>query len=373
MPPECVMNQPTIATFLSVDTETQDAESFYPELGGKRSADVRRALYWKIVLVFCATARRCQPEAQIVVVTNDAVDFTVEGKPLQCLFDELRVERVFTPFREFKPAPDLSARFLNNFYRFDVLRALAFEITPRAGTTLLMDGDCVWTQPVANWETLVPQNTLLITNPYGEHPPFERHTDRLSRADMGALYRRVDETYPEKYPDWFGGELIGGSTETLRAFYHEFKRAWALLGNYARQTPLRFPNGLSLFDNDEYVTAYLYNRGTVATHIEPGFFRRIYTQEFPNTVRPSDLQISVWHVPGEKERGLRLLSSQVMDRSSAFWHTPLEQFPHYLGAYVGIPRRQYDMPYHPLKRAERHTRALVRRLRHYKNAALAKL
>jgi hypothetical protein len=367
------MIQPTIATFLCIDTEAHDAESLYPELGGKRPAGVRRALYWKIVLVFGATARRSQPNARIVVVTNDTGDLTLEGKSLQQLLDELEVERVFTPFREFKPALDVSALFLNNFYRFDVLRALTSEIAPGAGKILLMDADCVWTKRITNWETLVPDNTLLITNPYGKHEPFERYPDRLSRADMGMLYRRVDETYPEKYPHWWGGELLGGSAETLRAFYNEVQRAWKLMEGYPAETPLRFPNGSSPFDNDEYVAAYAYNRGTIATHTEPGFFRRIYTQEFPNTVRRSDLQVAVWHLPGEKERGLRLLAAQVMDRSSAFWHTPPEQFPRYLGSYVGIPRRRYDMPYPPLKRAERHTRALVRRLRYYKNVALAKL
>lgn len=367
------MTHPTIATFLCIDTETQDAESFYPELGGKRPSDVRRALYWKIVLVLCATARRCQPDARLVVVTNDAGNFTFDGRSLQRLLDQLRVEKAFTPFCEFKPSPKLSARFLNVFYRYDVLRALAFDIAADSDGILLMDGDCVWTQPVTNWGNLLRHNTLLLTNPYGKHAPFERHTDRLSRADMGALYRRVDETYPEKYPDWFGGELIGGSAETLRLYYAEFKRAWTLMTAYASRAPLRFHNGLSLFDADEYITAYLYNRGALATHVEPGFFRRIYTQEFPNTVRPSDMNVAVWHVPGEKERGLSLLAGQVVDPASAFWQTPLNEFPAYLGAYVGIPRRLYDMPYSPLKRAERHARAFVRRLRHYKNVGLAKL
>src|SRR4029079_1568579 len=133
------MNQPTIATFLCIDTEAHDAESLYHELGGNRPAGVRRALYWKIVLVFSATARRSQRNARIVVVTNDTGDLTLEGKSLQQLLDELGVERVFTPFREFKPAPDVSALFLNNFYRFDVLRALTSEIAPGAGTILLMD------------------------------------------------------------------------------------------------------------------------------------------------------------------------------------------------------------------------------------------
>jgi hypothetical protein len=364
---------PTIATFLCVDTEAQDASSFYPELGGKRPAEVRRALYWKNVIVFCATARRCNPDARIVVVTNDTADITCEGKPLQNILDELDVEKCFTPFREFKPPLELSARFLNIFYRYDVIRALGYEIAPEADTILLMDSDCVWAHPVMNWDALLLPKTLLISNPYGERKTHERHPDRLSRADMGTFYRQLDTMYPEKFPNLFGGELIGGSAETLRMFYQEVKHAWMLILDYAKHTPPRLANGLSIFDSDEYVNAYVYNRGTLATRLEPKFFRRVYTQEFPNTARHSDLDIAVWHVPGEKERGLVLLFAQVVQSDSMFWKTPLENYPHYLGSFVGIPRRQHDMPYPTLKRAERHARAFVRRLRHYKNIATANL
>jgi hypothetical protein len=81
----------------------------------------------------------------------------------------------------------------------------------------------------------------------------------------------------------------------------------------------------------------------------------------------------VWHLPGEKERGLALLYEQARDTRSMFWQTPLADFANYLGAFVGIPRRRHDVPYSRMKRAERHARAFVRRLRHYKNIAVAHL
>lgn len=364
---------PAIATFLCVDTDPQDASSFYPELGGPRPAGVRRTLYWKNVTVFCATARRCNPDARILIVTNDTPDLDLDGRPLRQILDQLKVETAYTPFQEFKPSLELSARFLNIFYRYDVIRALGQEIAPDADAIFLMDSDCVWTHPLPDLSTLLQPDTLLISNPYGERKPNRRHPDRLSRADMGKLFGTLDPVYPNKYPTWYGGEMVGGSGAAFRTFYAELKRVWALVLDYAKHAPPRFVNGLSIMDSDEYVSAYVYNRGVVKIHIEPGFFRRVYTQEFPNTVRAADLDLAVWHLPGEKERGLLLLFQQAVQTNSPFWQTPLSEFPRYLGSFVGIPRRQHDLPYPTLKRAERHARALVRRLRHYKNIATSGL
>lgn len=364
--------QPTIATFVCVDTNPLDAASFYPELGGKRSAEVRRAIYWKNVLVFCATARRCYPNARIVVGTNDGADFTIGENSAQQFLARWHVETFFTPFEIYKPPAGASASFLNTFYRYDVLRALVPQLDAH-DVLLLMDSDCVWTLSNADWETIVPPKTLLTCNPYGARKPFERHPNHLSRADLGELYRRLDPTYPEKFPDLYGAECIGGTTETLRVFNAEFERWWNCLNEYARHRAPRLANGGSIFDNDEWALAYVLNRGLLKTRVDEQFFRRVYTQEFPNTVRASDLNVSVWHVPGEKERGLPLLFEQARDSDSMFWRTPLPEFRTCLGGFVGIPRRRHDVPYSRWKRAERHTRAFVRRLRHYKNLALAHL
>ena len=190
-----------------------------------------------------------------------------------------------------------------------------------------------------------------------------QHPHKLSRADLGAVYRQLNPAYPEPFPTYFGGEFIGGRGAAWQVLQSGLQDVWLEIFKTSQQQSLRLPNGANLFDNDEYILNYVYNAHQIPITLANDFMRRVITLEGAHTVKRGDTEFSLWHLPLEKTRGMMLLLLQMMDPHSAFWHTSPNEFGTYLGQYVGIPKRVYDVPYTPRQRLERVVRAPIRWLR----------
>ncbi len=352
----------TIATFLCVDDSTATS-SQYPNLGTRYSPNERRIAYWKNILVSCATARRCVPNARLQVFTNDTADADIHGRSLHALLNELEITRVTLSFVHYLPPQGVAKSYRNIFYRFDIVRHLAETGTGTDGPVLLIDSDCLWTRPVSDLAERIPHQGLWLYSPYGERPPYLKHPHKLSRADLGAFYRQLNPAYPEPFPTYFGGEFIGGRGAAWQALQSGLQDLWLEIINTSQQQPIRLPNGKSIFDTDEYILNYVYNAHQIPITFANDFMRRVITLEGARTVKRGDTEFSLWHLPLEKTRGMMLLLSQVTDAHSAFWNTSLNEFGTYLGQYVGIPKRVYDVPRTPRQRLERFVRAPLHWLR----------
>lgn len=352
----------TLATILTVDGTEQEGSVLYPNLGKLRPAQERRQIYWQAVNVFCATARRCYPDAQIWVITNDFNDLNLDGMPISRLRERLDVQHCRLPFAEFKPPRGVSRKFLNSFYRMDAVQYLANNAGAEDGI-LLLDSDCVFAHRIAELETLIPKNGIWSYTALGAMEPYLVSVENLSRAQMGDTFRVVDATYPNPFPIWYGGEFLGGHRAAFQTLLAEMKRVWKLLLERAVHPPLRFANGESFFDNDEYVLSYVLNEGRIPTTSANEICRRMVTLEGVRNIRPGDEKFPVWHTPSEKRRGLALLFTQSLDPNSLFWKSSSEDFYRYLGDYLGVPHRRHDLPYDPREQVERITRIGARWIR----------
>ncbi len=352
----------TLATFLCVDTDAARDASWYPAIGRTVSSDARRAIYWKNVLVSCATARRCAPDARVCVYTNDDADLDLNGASLHDVLNKLSVTRVFLPYEKFVPPQGASRKFRNAYYRFDVIQALAEQ----AGTEdalILHDSDCVWIRAVNDLARKIPVQGLWLSAPRPLYPPQLRYPFKQSRADFGALYRAISPAYPEPFPKYYGGEFIGGRRAAFQQLRAELEWVWQRVAAMNCQAPVRLANGEGIYDNDEYILNFICNRGVMPVTLTTGWMRRIQTLEGLRDVRLADMDLTLWHLPSEKRRGLLSLTAQALDRASPFWQTPLAEFANYLGAYVGIPKRRYDVPYTARARAEYYARNVARGIR----------
>lgn len=352
----------TVATFMCVDMDAARDASWYPAIGKTISSAARRALYWNNVLVFCATARRGVPDARVCVYTNDNADLDLGRTTLQRALDALQVTRVLLPYEKFCPPPGASRKFRNAFYRLEVIRVLA-ETLPQNDAALLLDSDCVWLRAANDTAQKIPAAGLWLSTPRPLYPPRLRYPFQQSRADFGALYLALAPGYPEPFPKYYGAEFIGGRRAAFQQLSAELDRVWQRVDEMSRQQPVRLANGESIYDNDEYILNFVYNSGSLPVTLATGWMRRVQTLEGLRNVTPDDMNLTVWHLPSEKRRGLLLLAAQALDPASPFWRTPLAAFANYLGAYVGIPKRRYDVAYTRRGRAEYHVRSVARNIR----------
>lgn len=347
---------------MCVDTNTARDVSWYPAIGKTVSSDARRAIYWNNVLVFCATARRCVPDARVCVYTNDDADLDLGGTTLHRALDDLQVARIALPYEKFCPPPGASRKFRNVFYRFDVIRALTETLT-QDDAALLLDSDCVWTRAAADAAQKIPAAGLWLSTPRPLYPPHLRYPFQSCRADFGALYRALSTGYPEPFPKYYGGEFIGGGRAAFQTLDAALDSVWQRVDALNKQQPVRLANGESVYDNDEYILNFVYNSGSLPVTLATGWMRRVQTLEGLRNVQPDDMNLTLWHLPSEKRRGLLLLAAQALGRASSFWHTPLVEFANYLGAYVGIPKRRFDVAYTPRGRATFYARSIARSIR----------
>lgn len=323
-----------IVTSLCVDTAGAPA-SVYPQLLDV-GAEQRRRVYWQCTMVFFATSVRCNPGVRHLFYTNDEAPANWGGVDFRAFLAELGVETRLLPFVEFCPPPQFGTEFRNAFYKLEVLRELA---RPDADAgSLLLDSDCVWTRPMpALLELLRQPQTLLLLDAEPDTGP-DTKVHGLSRRDIGDLYRQLDPAYPVAVPRHYGGEILGGSRDRLAELAGRLHTLWHnVLRDYPAAPP-RFASGRSLFDGDEYLTSFVYN-----SLAQPGldaspFIRRIWTSYRKTDVRPTDMELGIWHLPNEKNQGLPLLCRRVLDRNSLFWRTPPADLAPYLGRFLGVPQ-----------------------------------
>ncbi|MBC6699253.1 hypothetical protein [Hymenobacter sp. BT190] len=323
-----------IVTSLCVDTAGTPA-SVYPQLLDV-GVQERRRLYWQCTVVFFATSVRCNPGVTHLFYTNDEAPACWGGIDYRAFLEQLGVQTRLLPFEEFCPPPAFGTEFRNAFYKLEVLREMA---RPEAEDgSILLDSDCVWTRPAPALLALLRQpGTLLLLDAEPDTGP-DTKVHGLSRRDIGNLYRQLDPTYPVAVPHHYGGELLGGSRPRLAEVAAALEVFWKLVLRSHPTAAPRFASGRSLFDGDEYLTSFVYNRLERPGVDASPFIRRIWTSYRKTNVRPTDLQLPIWHLPNEKNQGLPILCQRVLNPHSAFWSTPTTDLATYLGRFLGIPQ-----------------------------------
>jgi hypothetical protein len=322
-----------IASCICVDESRADEKIVYTGLPRLFNTQERRSIYWKCAMVSFATSIRCNPSAQHILYTNDNQEFLIKGVNVKAKLEELGVEIRYLPFGSFKPPKGYSTRFQNAFYKLDVLKALSEE---KNAQILLLDSDCVWVRPDNYLAQVLQNNKVLLYDYYNVSSP-QTKIHGITQQEMGNLYREVDPDYPQPHPVWFGGEIIGGSSEHLSQICEQLAKAFRLILAKYPEHPPKFVDGNSIFDNDEYLSSFVYNQMTIPWINATGYLRRILTALTYHTARPDDLNLTIWHLIEEKTQGFPLLYQEVTNPDSYFWRVRLSEFSSYLGQFFGLP------------------------------------
>ena len=331
----------TIATWLYAESESE--QSLYPRVTGEGASSTRafQAVYWRCAVASLATSRRMNAGAQHVFYTNLGTLPTVDGHDLNALFAAWGVRVVRLEYT-FQPPDGYYGAWRSQFYVFDILRDLAGTLAD-GDVAVLLDSDVVWAHPA---ERLVAatRRAGALTYDVGLEPDQPEHG--LTLREMGTLYAEVllalglDRPPPEAPPPYTGGEIVAATGATLR-------RIDALAGPLWAEMLRRHAAGLPRFYEESHALSFLYYALDILDGTANPFLRRIWTT-LPDTLhptgssgsdaRPTDLGLTLWHVPAEKRTGFRHLFDEVMREGSAFWAlAPGDAFRRHVGGFLGIP------------------------------------
>ena len=339
------MSRTTISTWLYA--EAPGEESVYPQVIGHGAPSSTRfqAVYWRCVAVFFASLARHDEGSARVLYTNVETVPTVDGHDLGTFLDRLGVEVVTQPYT-FQPPEGYFGAWRNQFYVFDCVRDLAQRLDEDA-VGMVLDSDCVWARPPARMASMTRRHRALT---YDLALPAEGDQNGLTLADMAALYADLDadgfgaaspaDGRPEAGgdeapPPYIGGELIAGTGAALRALDGRIDALWA-------EMLRRHHAGLPKFFEEAQTLSYLYHALGIAYGTANPYIRRIWTTLLKgDDARAPDLDLTVWHVPGEKRYGLRRLFGAAMDEGSSFWTLDGRSWREWAARHVGLPGRSW--------------------------------
>ena len=171
---------------------------------------------------------------------------------------------------------------------------------------------------------------------------------------MGRLYHQfAPDRYGAPHPIWYGGELIGGSPRHFAQLGPEMlDTVQACKRRFEQGVPLIFENGSTIFDNDEYVSSFVYNLLDLDVYDTWGeFSKRMLTGYRHNNIEDRDLNLPIWHLPAEKTTGLKSLFETLKENDGKNSLTPAS-----LGRMLGVPKRDRPFLYQTKRRLKRAAR-----------------
>ncbi len=325
-----------VCTYLCVDTEESDEGVEYP-LMGSLSADERRIFYWRLALVLMITSKRCNPNQRHVIITNDKADVVYQGQDLRAWLAVHGIETAYLPFKAFRWPKGTSKRFTNAYYKLECQGLMATWGKP----SILLDTDVVWARRDAGLEQALAAGQTLMYDPHERGAdPDSRQYGATSMRDFGNIFRELDPTYPNPTPVALGGEVAAASPAVCAEIYRDCLHGFNLVVERLHKgQPLPDePRGLHLVNSADTLLSFGVCRRTDLVWINP-WLKRMYNIGFLNNLKPGDEQKPLWHLPGEKHRGLSNLYAFIMEGDPRFWQADDEARARFLGAVCGVPRR----------------------------------
>lgn len=249
-------------------------------------------VYFRSMVVAFASARRWNPGLALELVT-DLAPPTAYAEGLARL--DVRIH--LTPFRH-RPPEGFAQRFAASLFQLDALQACE-------GPTVFLDPDVLCLRP---FDAMLRE---VGTERVGALPIgylAGHQVNGLSRAEAQGLHVALGE--PDGVPVHYGGECYAVPAGPRAQLVARAEAAW-------QDSLQRWRAGRAHFVTEEHLLSYAL-RGVDVLPLDP-FVQRIWTAAKYRTVTGSEGDLTVWHLPAEKEHGFRELYPSATDRASWFW------------------------------------------------------
>ena len=307
----------------------------YPQVSGNSSSEIFRDTYRRCLAVFFSSAIRAYPESNLVLYLNKPWSEESSEVASRCwaLFNELGVDIRIIDFNSVKLAQHNTWK--NQFFVLDILQDLASKCASD-DLVLLLDSDIVWLKPNSNpdvWDKINKDGYLLMEISYSKNQII----NNSSREELTRFYEKMQATSSTQTLKYFGGELVGFTGNKLR----ELSKVIATTAGdiqvlLAQKSSQRF-NALS---EEAYFLSYCYKVLGYENPNAQKYIKRIWTMfSKPKNVSDEDLKLQLWHLPAEKNYGIRRIYSKYLMHSSTSSELDLIcENPEILGRLLGIPR-----------------------------------
>ena len=270
--------------------------------------------YFKSMLVSFASLRRFNDTTQLTLVTN-----APPPTPYAEQLSELGVQICLVPFAH-RPPPGFSEKFTASLFLLDALDHLTAE------TTVLIDPDVLCIRPLDNMLSYAHGSVGVLQV---DSTPDE-NINGLTRRQAGELHALLGE--PQDCPVHYGGEFYVIPIRHLETLQVRCRAAWALALD-------RHALGRSKFWTEEHVLGFAL-RGVPVSELAD-FVRRIWTAHSFRQVDGTERDLTLWHLPAEKDRGFASTFLAATDRNSWFWTVSDDAFRDRAGRAMGLHKRNF--------------------------------
>ncbi len=282
-----------ICTWFCADEK--GSESIFPQTGQKSSSKAHQDIYWRCVILFFATSRRFNKDEKHVFYTNVKQLPFLDGKNVSDSLKELNVETVFTDFK-YKTPKGYFGMFQNQFYEFSILEHIITYNKNPEDKYLILDSDCIFLKPAKTLFDEAEKNNGFLS--FEDDCTTELVIHGLSRVDMKHLYEDLLDRKINEIPGYHLGEFFLASVKNTNTIFADFLKLWPELLR-------RFNEGLPKFNEEAHTLSYLYYKNGFEASPSRSLMKRIWTNPvFYRNVEPSDIDLTVWHLPSEKTYGI---------------------------------------------------------------------
>ena len=280
-----------IATWVYLDSAAE--KSKYPNNKGDSTTSEFQAVYWRCIVIFFKTSLRFNKNAKHLIFTNTKNIPIVDGLDLKVFFEENSIEVIVLDNKY--PLPNnYFGKFRNQYFEFSIIDYMAGRMNEVDGF-LLLDSDCIFTKSIdPAFKELETQGTAIT---YVVDHETEYMIHGVSGDNMKELFKDFGVSLSTN-PYYSGGELLFAKGSFIKEVANDFPQ---LFHNMLE----RHKEGKIKFNEEAHVLSfYFYKHGALMAGMDK-YIKRLWTnRNYFRNVEPSDKDLTIWHLPNEKNTGL---------------------------------------------------------------------
>lgn len=283
-----------IATWICIDDESN--ATYFPSAKGNSSDTAVQQVYWRCICTFFWSARYHNPDAHLVLFSNQGQLPPLNGISVKDVLKKLGVQFYVTPFEYITP-PGYFGKWRNQFYEFSIFKFISNHADfSDDDLFMLVDSDCIITGDLLPlFQTLNKERCITYEINYDIHVKVNGN----SRADMKLIFEDLLEKRIPDFPAYHGGEFYASAISVVKTLMKDFYIVWEKLLK-------RHSMGLEKLHEEAHVLSYLFYKNNIKGGSANKFIKRLWTD--PTTYRnieEEDANLLIWHLPAEKRKGLK--------------------------------------------------------------------
>jgi len=145
---------------------------------------------------------------------------------------------------------------------------------------------------------------------------------------MAAIYENCYKERPSKPLRYYGGDFVALRGDKVAEVSEAREELW-------EYNLLLYREGKPKLNEEALFLSALAEHLKIRNSICNKYFKRMWTHPHFNTVKPEDVNLSVWHLPYEKKRGLYYLYKHFL--KTGYEITDEKRYKELTSFYNGVP------------------------------------